>query len=322
MRVGRHGLYIQPAGHGYNLSMREIHYELCDVFTHRPLAGNALAVFTDANGIDAATMQALARETNLSESSFVLRPTSAGADAAIRIFTPTMELPFAGHPTLGTAIVLAASGERTSIRLETGRGVVAVRLSLGVGTAHLWMDDAAVAPNGPLSRGGGAAGGAGRIDVNAARGALRQWSSLRLRRARDAGRGRGATAGPLAPGRPGDHCLLRLCRRRRRVEVPRLRPRGGNRGGPRDRRRGGTARGAPGPPWPHRVRRRDRHRARGRDRATINIVRARAGRPPAARQRRGRRASRHRGTGNVQAALNTSVRRRTGTADRRWRRPG
>jgi trans-2,3-dihydro-3-hydroxyanthranilate isomerase len=109
--------------------MREIPYQLCDVFTHRPLAGNALAVFTDADGMDAATMQALARETNLSESSFVFRPTSTEADAAIRIFTPTMELPFAGHPTLGTAFVLATSGARKSIRLQTGRGVVAIRLS-------------------------------------------------------------------------------------------------------------------------------------------------------------------------------------------------
>jgi trans-2,3-dihydro-3-hydroxyanthranilate isomerase len=109
--------------------MREIRYELCDVFTDRPLAGNALAVFTDADGIDGTTMQALARETNLSESAFVLSPTTAGANAAVRIFTPTMELPFAGHPTLGTAFVLAARRQQTLISLETGRGVVTVRLS-------------------------------------------------------------------------------------------------------------------------------------------------------------------------------------------------
>src|SRR5262245_40902087 len=109
--------------------MREVHYELCDVFTDRPLAGNALAVFIDADELDGATMQALARETNLSESAFVSRPANAAADAAIRIFTPTMELPFAGHPTLGTAFVLAARRRRESISLETGRGVVSVRLS-------------------------------------------------------------------------------------------------------------------------------------------------------------------------------------------------
>src|SRR4029077_1673631 len=98
--------------------MRDIPYALCDVFTDRPLAGNALAVFTDADGLDGATMQALARETNLSESAFVLRPTSAMADAAVRIFTPTMELPFAGHPTLGTAFVLGAHRRREIFELE------------------------------------------------------------------------------------------------------------------------------------------------------------------------------------------------------------
>jgi trans-2,3-dihydro-3-hydroxyanthranilate isomerase len=106
---------------------RILPYEVCDVFTDRPLAGNALAVFTDGNDVPPATMQALARETNLSESAFVLRPSTPDADARIRIFTPTMELPFAGHPTLGSAFVLAAPSRRTSIRLETARGVVQVR---------------------------------------------------------------------------------------------------------------------------------------------------------------------------------------------------
>jgi trans-2,3-dihydro-3-hydroxyanthranilate isomerase len=108
--------------------MRTLGYVVCDVFTDRPLAGNALAVFTDANGLDDATMQALARETNLSESAFVLTPTLPAADARIRIFTPTMELPFAGHPTLGSAFVLASARERDTIRLQTARGVIMVRL--------------------------------------------------------------------------------------------------------------------------------------------------------------------------------------------------
>jgi trans-2,3-dihydro-3-hydroxyanthranilate isomerase len=120
--------------------MRTIPYQLCDVFTDRALAGNALAVFTEADDIDGATMQALARETNLSETAFVLRPTSAAADAGIRIFTPTMELPFAGHPTLGTAFVLAARRQRETINLETGRGLVSVRLSREAGRAGFgWM---------------------------------------------------------------------------------------------------------------------------------------------------------------------------------------
>jgi trans-2,3-dihydro-3-hydroxyanthranilate isomerase len=108
--------------------MRELHYRLCDVFTDRPLAGNALAVFIDADALDGTTMQALAREMNLSETAFVLPATLSGADAAVRIFTPTMELPFAGHPTLGTAFVLAERERRPVIKLETLRGVVTVRL--------------------------------------------------------------------------------------------------------------------------------------------------------------------------------------------------
>jgi trans-2,3-dihydro-3-hydroxyanthranilate isomerase len=120
--------------------MREIFYELCDVFTHRALAGNALAVFIAADDLDGATMQALARETNLSESVFVLRAGSARADAAIRIFTPTMELPFAGHPTLGAAFVLAARRQQETINLETGRGLVSVRLRHEPGRAGFgWM---------------------------------------------------------------------------------------------------------------------------------------------------------------------------------------
>ncbi len=109
--------------------MRRLPYQICDVFTDRPLAGNALAVFTDCGDLDVATMQSLARETNLSESAFVLRPTTSEADARIRIFTPAMELPFAGHPTLGSAFVLAEALHREVIRLETAKGVVTVRLT-------------------------------------------------------------------------------------------------------------------------------------------------------------------------------------------------
>jgi len=120
--------------------VRDLPYQLCDVFTDRPLAGNALAVFTAADDLDGATMQALARETNLSETSFILRPSTPGADGAIRIFTPTMELPFAGHPTLGTAFVVAAQTQKKDIRLETGRGPVDVRFDRAPDrTAFGWM---------------------------------------------------------------------------------------------------------------------------------------------------------------------------------------
>jgi trans-2,3-dihydro-3-hydroxyanthranilate isomerase len=108
---------------------RTLRYQICDVFTDRPLAGNALAVFTDADGLPPTTMQALAREMNLSETAFALRSTDDAADARIRIFTPTMELPFAGHPTLGSAFVLGMPLEKEELRLETGRGTVRVRLT-------------------------------------------------------------------------------------------------------------------------------------------------------------------------------------------------
>ncbi len=116
-------------------------YQLCDVFTDRPLSGNALAVFTDARGLDENTMLALAREMNLSECAFVLPATTADADARVRIFTPAMELPFAGHPVLGTAFVLAPEvSAETLLRLETARGVVAVRLTpKAKGVPFGWM---------------------------------------------------------------------------------------------------------------------------------------------------------------------------------------
>ena len=102
-------------------------YVVADVFTDRPLAGNQLAVFTDARGIDPETMQALALEMNFSETVFVL-PAEGDGDARIRIFTPRVELPFAGHPILGTAFVLAAPLQKGVIAFETGRGVVPVEL--------------------------------------------------------------------------------------------------------------------------------------------------------------------------------------------------
>jgi trans-2,3-dihydro-3-hydroxyanthranilate isomerase len=108
--------------------MRSFRYVVCDVFTDAPLNGNALAVFTDARDLDEPTMQALAREMNLSETVFVLPATNEDADVRIRIFTPSRELPFAGHPTLGSAFVLGGPLSKMVIRLETGAGVVPVEL--------------------------------------------------------------------------------------------------------------------------------------------------------------------------------------------------
>ena len=107
--------------------MRTLRYVIADIFTDTPLAGNQLAVFTDARGLDDATMQALALEVGFSESVFVLAP-EAGGNVRIRIFTPFLELPFAGHPTLGTAFVLGAPLQLGVITLETGSGNVPVVL--------------------------------------------------------------------------------------------------------------------------------------------------------------------------------------------------
>jgi trans-2,3-dihydro-3-hydroxyanthranilate isomerase len=104
-----------------------LRYVFCDVFTDTPLAGNQLAVFTDARELDAATMQALALEVGFSESVFVLPPEGDG-DVRIRIFTPGVELPFAGHPILGAAFVLAAPLQRGVLRIETGAGTIPVEL--------------------------------------------------------------------------------------------------------------------------------------------------------------------------------------------------
>src|SRR3974390_2048357 len=96
-----------------------------DVFTSRRFTGNPLAVVLDAQDLDAAAMQAIAGEFNLSETVFVLPPATAKNRAACRIFTPKSELPFAGHPTIGTAVLLAlleGGGEEREMVLEEGIG--------------------------------------------------------------------------------------------------------------------------------------------------------------------------------------------------------
>ena len=107
--------------------MPTFRYVVCDVFTDRPLEGNQLAVFTDARQIPESALQALAREINFSETVFVYPP-ERGGHARIRIFTPASEVPFAGHPVLGTAFVLAGPMQLPEIRLETRAGVMPVAL--------------------------------------------------------------------------------------------------------------------------------------------------------------------------------------------------
>jgi len=113
-------------------------YTIADVFTDVPLQGNPVAVFTDATGLSAETMQRAARELNLSETVFVFRSEDPNAHLRARIFTPAIELPFAGHPVLGTAFVVGRAMGSNVVRLETGLGVVAVRLERTDGGAPVY----------------------------------------------------------------------------------------------------------------------------------------------------------------------------------------
>ena len=113
---------------GYGRGVPSYRYVITDVFTDTPLAGNQLAVFTDARELPERLMQPLALEFGFSETVFVLPPEDGG-HARIRIFMPGKEVPFAGHPTLGTAFVLAAPMQLGVIVLETGNGPVPVELT-------------------------------------------------------------------------------------------------------------------------------------------------------------------------------------------------
>ncbi len=107
--------------------MATFRYVIADVFTDTPLQGNQLAVFTDARAIPEEQLQPLAREIDFSETVFVY-PSAGDGHARIRIFTPALELPFAGHPVLGTAFVLGGPLQLDELWLETGAGIVPVRL--------------------------------------------------------------------------------------------------------------------------------------------------------------------------------------------------
>lgn len=111
--------------------MREYAYHTVDVFTSQRFGGNPLAVFPDARGLDTATMQALAGELNYSETTFVLPPDDPAHTARVRIFNRTAEMPFAGHPNVGTACVLARLGRARGpvLQFEEIAGLVDVRLT-------------------------------------------------------------------------------------------------------------------------------------------------------------------------------------------------
>ena len=117
-------------------------YDVVDVFTSEPLQGNALAVFPDARGLDGDTMQSVAREFNLAETAFVLPPERADHAARVRIFTPTMEMRFAGHPTIGTSFVMRERGlvARDADRFVLGEGIGDVPIRVERGTPDiLWL---------------------------------------------------------------------------------------------------------------------------------------------------------------------------------------
>jgi trans-2,3-dihydro-3-hydroxyanthranilate isomerase len=104
-----------------------LRFVLLDAFTSTPLQGNQLGVFTDARELQEELMQRLARELGFSETVFML-PGEHGGDARVRIFTPTRELPFAGHPVLGSAAVIAQALGRDAVSVETGLGPIALEL--------------------------------------------------------------------------------------------------------------------------------------------------------------------------------------------------
>ena len=131
------------------MALRKLRYHLVDVFTDDMFGGNQLAVFTNARGLSATTMQAIANELNLSETTFILPPENLAYDYRIRIFTPVAELPMAGHPTIGNAYVLAKEymidrGDQETclqIQLEEEIGVIPVTIQMHNNSPELiWME--------------------------------------------------------------------------------------------------------------------------------------------------------------------------------------
>jgi PhzF family phenazine biosynthesis protein len=120
--------------------MRSVKFKQVDVFTRVPFRGNPVAVVLQAEGLSAEQMQRVAAWTNLSETTFVLPPTSSAADYRLRIFTPRAELPFAGHPTIGSAHAVLEAGiakpTNGKLKQECGAGV----LELQVDGETLWLD--------------------------------------------------------------------------------------------------------------------------------------------------------------------------------------
>jgi len=133
--------------------MKRTHdYKVVDVFTTRPLAGNPVAVVFDADGLSTGAMQAIASWTNLSETTFVMAPAAPAADYRLRIFTPRSELPFAGHPTLGSAHAVLEAGRarpREGGRLVQECGVGLVEVTVGDGELSFALPSSRITPLAP-----------------------------------------------------------------------------------------------------------------------------------------------------------------------------
>jgi PhzF family phenazine biosynthesis protein len=141
-----------------------------DVFTDRLTSGNALAVVHDADDLGDAQLAAIASWTNLSETTFLLRPTDPDADYRVRIFTTEGELPFAGHPTLGSAYAWSAAGgearDPARIVQQCDLGLVPVRVDLNASLAQ-WLIGAGRLPSAYVAAQGTVLGRRGRVHVRA-----------------------------------------------------------------------------------------------------------------------------------------------------------
>jgi trans-2,3-dihydro-3-hydroxyanthranilate isomerase len=131
------------------MSSRTYRYRVVDVFTQNALEGNQLGVFPEATGIDDATMQRIAKELNIAETTFILPATRPDCVANVRIFTPAREMPFAGHPTVGSSFVLMDEGviprETTQFSLDEKVGAIPVRVEKGEhGRPLIWLTTPAI----------------------------------------------------------------------------------------------------------------------------------------------------------------------------------
>ena len=145
-----------------------------DVFTTEPYRGNPVAVVLDASGLSDGDMQRFANWTNLSETTFVLPPSTPGADYRVRIFTPTLELPFAGHPTLGTChawLMGGAPHDAAAVVQECAAGLC----GSGAGAGQLAFAAPPLLPVGAGRRGGRRARGGGSLGIDARRRRRRAW---------------------------------------------------------------------------------------------------------------------------------------------------